>query len=113
MINPSLSRRLLGVLPMALPVLALAACAANPADAQSSTPARTAEVRRACAQTMGLNPADIDFDMCVSSLQQTMASLDQAALVERDRRACMAKGFEPGTREFALCVVDAEQIASS
>jgi hypothetical protein len=37
-----------------------------------------------------------------------MAGLDQAALVQRDRRACMAKGLVPNTSEFALCVVDAE-----
>jgi hypothetical protein len=94
----------------------LAACAATPADAQSSTPGRTAEARQACNKTMGLNPANAEFDMCVASLQQTMASLDQAALVERDRRACMAKGLQPDTREFALCViedVDVEQLAGN
>jgi len=100
-------------LPILASALVLAACAANPADAQSSTPARTTQARQACATTMGLNPANIDFDMCVASLQQTMAGLDQAALVERDRRACMAKGLEPNTSAFALCVVDAEQISSN
>lgn len=109
------SRRLVSGLPIVASALVLVACAINPADAQSSTPARTAEARQACAKTMGLNPADADFDMCVASLQQTMASLDQAALVERDRRACMAKGLQPNTREFALCVideVDVEQLAA-
>jgi len=103
----------MGGLPVLAAALMLAACAVNPADAQSSTPARTAQARQACATTMGLNPANADFDICVASLQQTMAGLDQAALVERDRRACVAKGLVPNTREFALCVVDAEQIASN
>ena len=106
------SQRLLSGLPILASVLVLAACAANPADAQSSTAGRTAQARQACATTMGLNPANTDFDMCVASLQQTMAGLDQTALVERDRRACMARGLTPDTREFALCVVDAEPVAN-
>jgi hypothetical protein len=93
--------------------LILAACAINLADAQSSTPGRAAQARQACENTMGLNPANYDFDRCVASLQQTMASLDQASLIEADRRACMAKGLVPDTREFALCVVDAEQISAN
>ena len=102
------SRRQMSGLPILASALVLAACAINPADAQSSTAGRTAQARQACATTMGLNPANSDFDMCVASLQQTMAGLDQAALVERDRRACMAKGLVPNTSDFALCVVDAE-----
>jgi hypothetical protein len=62
---------------------------------------------------MGLNPANADYDMCVASLLQTMAGMDQSALVERDRNACMQRGLQPNTREFALCVVDAEQVASN
>jgi hypothetical protein len=100
-------------LPMLASSLLLAACAMNPADAQSSTPGRMAEARQACAHTMGLNPANADYDMCVASLLQTVAGMDQATLVERDRRACMQRGFQPNTREFALCVVDAEQVASN
>ncbi len=73
------SRQLMRGLPMLASSLVLAACAINPADAQSSTPARTAQARQACATTMGLSPANTDYDMCVASLQQTMAGLDQAA----------------------------------
>lgn len=105
-------QRLTSGLPILASALVLAACAINPADAHSSTPARTAQARQACQTTMGLNPANADFDMCVASLQQTMAGLDQAALVERDRRACMSRGLEPNTPDFALCVVDAEQVAA-
>jgi uncharacterized lipoprotein YajG len=93
--------------------LVLAACATNPADAQSSTPERTAEAHQACANTMGLNPANTDYDMCVTSLLQTIAGMDQASLVQRDRRACMQRGLQPNTREFALCVVDAERVATN
>jgi hypothetical protein len=107
------SLQLVRCAPMLASALVLAACAVNPADAQSSTPARTAQARQACATTMGLNPANTDFDLCVSSLLQTMAGMDQAALVERDRQACMQRGLQPNTREFALCVVDAAQVASN
>lgn len=101
------------ILPVLASSLVLAACAMNPADAQSSTPGRVAQAHHACGATMGLNPADSDYDMCVTSLLQTVAGLDQASLVERDRRACMQRGLQPNTSEFALCVVDAEQVASS
>ena len=107
----SQAQRLMSDLPILASALILAACAVSPADAQSSTPARTAQAREACATTMGLNPANVDYDLCVASLQQTIAGLDQAALVERDRRACMAKGLEPNTSAFALCVVDAGHLA--
>jgi hypothetical protein len=100
-------------LPMLASSLVLAACAINPADAQSSTPARTAQARQACATTMGLNPANADYAMCVASLEQTVAGLDQASLVERDRNACMQHGLQPNTPAFALCVVDAEQVVSN
>jgi hypothetical protein len=107
------SRHLIRYLSMLASTLVLAACAVNPADAQSSTPARTAQARQACATTMGLNPANEDYDMCVTSLLQTIAGLDQATLVERDRRACMQRGLQPNTREFALCVVNTEQVESN
>jgi hypothetical protein len=90
-------------------VLFLAACGSNPADAQSSTPERIAEVQHACATTMQLDPSEELFEGCAASLTQTLAAMDQTQLVERDRRACMQRGFQPGTREFALCVVDAQQ----
>jgi hypothetical protein len=106
--NPAKLRSLARRMAIIIPGLVLAACAMNPADAQSSTPTRVADAHRACAQTMGLNPADTDYQMCVGSLLQTLASLDQASLVQRDRQACMQRGLQPGTRDFATCVVDAE-----
>lgn len=100
--------RLSRLLALTAPGLMLAACAMNPADAQSATPARVTQVHQICAKTMGLNPANSDFDMCSTSLLQTLAGLDQASLVQRDRSACLQHGLQPGTKEFALCVVDAE-----
>jgi hypothetical protein len=88
--------------------LALAACATNPADAQSSTPGRTAQVAEICRVTMGLNPANYDYEMCRLSLLQTVASLDRAELIARDRQVCAQRGLAPNTPAFSTCVVDAE-----
>jgi hypothetical protein len=83
------------------------------AEAPAQTAKQVGQVRQACATTMGLSPADADYDMCVGRLQRTMARMDQAAQVERDRDACMQRGLQPGTSKFALCVVDAGQAASN
>jgi hypothetical protein len=107
------AKRLLRALPVIGCSLALTACAMNPADARSSTPGRTAEAGQICQTSMGLSPSNTDYDMCQLSLLQTMANLDQASLVERDRQACMQHGLTPNTREFALCVVDAEHPTSN
>jgi hypothetical protein len=84
----------------------LSACAGNPTQAESLSADQSAQVHHACAQTMGLEPSEADYSMCTRSLRQTLAGLEQAKLVEQDRRVCMSKSFQPGTREFALCVVN-------
>ena len=91
----------------------MAACAPNPADAESSTPARVTQVREICADTMHLNPTEADHEACVDSLLQTLAGMDEARLVQSDRQTCMNQGLRPGTREFAICVVDREQPATN
>jgi hypothetical protein len=83
------------------------------AEAPAQTAKQVAQVRQACATTMGLNPANADYDMCVARLQRTIVRMDQAALVERDRNACTQRGLQPDTRKFALCVVDAGQVPSN
>jgi len=107
------SGQLMRGLPILASSLVLAACAINPADAQSSTPARTAQVREACATTMGLSPADSDYQMCVQSLLQTMSSMDQPTLAARDRTVCLRQGLQPDTRKFDDCVGNAGQVASN
>ena len=83
------------------------------AEAPAQTAKQIGQVREACTTTMGLNPADADYDMCVARLERTIVRMDQAAQVERDRNACMRSGLEPDTSKFALCVVDAEQVPSN
>jgi hypothetical protein len=106
------SRRLIRGLPMLASSLLLTACAINPADAQSSTAPRVAQAREACADTMGLSPADTDFQMCVQSLLQTISSMDQPRLAARDRNVCLQQGLQPDTRQFDECVGNAGQVAS-
>ena len=72
-----------------------------------------AQVHQACAGAMQLNPSEALYEGCVGSLLQTLSQMDQAQLVERDRRACAARGLQPGTPAFATCVVDAEEPIAS
>jgi hypothetical protein len=83
------------------------------AEAPAQTAKQVDQVHQACAVTMGLNPANADYDMCVARLQRTVVRIDQAAQLERDRNACMQGGLQPDTSKFALCVLDAEQVASN
>ncbi len=90
-------------------VLALAACAPNPANASSAPPAVIAAAAHACADTMGLNPSEAEYAMCTRELLRTVRQLDRPRLVAQDRAACAARGLQPGTTDFALCVVAENQ----
>jgi len=109
-LRPAATMRLIPILGAAL---AVAACAPSPADAQSSTPGRVAAAQQACAGAMHLDPSGMDHEVCVDSLLQTLGEMDQARLVQSDRLACMNRGLQPGTRDFAICVVDREQPADN
>ena len=75
--------------------------------AENST--RIAREHQACAVIMGLHkPGDL-YDTCIKSLNKTLSEFDQARQVSKDRSACIQEGRQPGTRAFALCVVNAEQ----
>ena len=70
---------------------------------------RMAQEQHACAVVMGLRqPGDL-YDTCIRSLDKTLSELDQARLALTDRSACAREGLKPGTRAFAVCVVNAEQ----
>ena len=64
--------------------------------------------QHACSVVMGLHqPGDL-YDTCVRSLNKTLSELDRARLDPTDGSACAHEGLEPGTRAFAVCVVNAE-----
>jgi len=88
-------------------LLASSGTVANAAETSS----RMAQERHACAVVMGLHePGDL-YDTCVRSLKKSLSELDQARLARSDRSGCAERGFIPGTRAFAVCVVAAEQAA--
>jgi hypothetical protein len=65
--------------------------------------------QHACSVVMGLHqPGDL-YDTCVRSLNKTLSELGRAQLASTDGSACTHEGLEPGTRAFAVCVVNAEQ----
>ena len=89
--------------------LALAACASYPANADSAPPAAIAAVDHACAVTMGLNPSEAEYSLCTRRLLETVAGLERPQRVARERAACLARGLQVGTPDFALCVVAQNQ----
>ena len=110
-LNPSgrLNRRT----PRSVKIIAAAAvallAAANTFASAAENSTRMAREHHACAVIMGLHqPGDL-YDSCIRSLEKTLSELDQAKLVSTDRTRCAQESLKPGTRAFAVCVVDAEQ----
>jgi hypothetical protein len=100
----------ISVFGLAVPMLV--ACASGPSTASEMSPEREATIHHACADIMGLRPGQSDYQMCSLSLQQTAASIDAGHDVDRHRQACAGKGLAPDTKEFAVCVVDAENASA-
>ena len=110
-LNPSgrLNRRT----PRSVKIIAAAAvallAAANTFASAAENSTRMAREHHACAVIMGLHqPGDL-YDTCIRSLDKTLSELDQAKLVSTDRTRCAQESLKPGTRAFAVCVVDAER----
>jgi hypothetical protein len=70
---------------------------------------RMAQEHHACAVVLGLDPSGDRYETCVRSLERSLSEWDQERMVESQRSACDAKGLEPGTPAFAVCVVNAGQ----
>ena len=88
--------------------IALLGAASSFAGAAETT-RRMAQEQHACTVVMGLHqPGDL-YDTCIRSLNKTLSGLDQARQASKNRTACVQEGMLPGTRAFALCVVNAEQ----
>jgi hypothetical protein len=93
---------------IAIAAVALFAAASTFAGAAENS-TRTGREHHACAVIMGLHqPGDL-YDTCIRSLDKTLSELDQAELVSTHRAGCAQEGLKPGTRAFAVCVVDAER----
>jgi hypothetical protein len=102
------SAKLVGIAALA----ALVASSGGVANATENSP-QMAREQHACAVVMGLHePGDL-YDTCIRSLNKSLSQFDQARLVPIDRSGCAERGFTPGARAFAVCVVTAEQTAGN
>ena len=102
------SAKLVGIAALA----ALVASSGGVANATENSP-QMAREQHACAVVMGLHePGDL-YDTCIRSLNKSLSQFDQARLAPIDRSECAKRGFTPGTRAFAVCVVTAEQTAGN
>jgi hypothetical protein len=101
-----------GVSVFGLAMPRLVACASGQSRAGEVPLAREAIIDHACKDIMGLRPGEYDYQMCSLSLQQTAASIDAAHNIDRHRQACAERGFSPGTKDFAVCVVEAENTSA-
>ena len=89
----------------AIALLASANTFANAAENSS----RIAQEHHACAVVMGLDSPGRRYDICIRTLDRSLAEQDHARLVQTGRSACVQKGLQPGTPTFAVCVLAAEE----
>ncbi len=75
--------------------------------------ADASRIQHACAVDMGLNTSEAPYQVCVASLQQDVAALQGDLTIQAERQACMARGLQPGTSDFALCLVRASNPAAA
>jgi hypothetical protein len=92
-------------------ILGITSLAATSASAAAADTGGRGQVPQICSQTMGLAPTSLAYDDCVRSLNQTLASVDAQQATERGRSLCINRGLAPGSQDFAVCVVKAEQAA--
>jgi hypothetical protein len=105
------SRAVRASIPMAIGLVAaagVAGCAsAGPYNPARLAPAQLSQVQQICRSIMGI-PAGIGLSVdCVGNLSQSAAALRQGDAQGRSlaaaRRACLAKGLEPGDPALAVC----------
>ena len=75
----------------------------------AENPAPLAQEQHACAVVLGLDPSERRYEACIRSLERSLSEWNYARLVSTDRSACARDDLQPGTRAFAVCVVNAEQ----
>jgi len=84
-----------------------------PVAAGAAETSRTQEALElhACADDLGLNPADEDYSDCVRVLDRSLMGVDATRRIEGERASCSENGLQPGSREFAVCVAKAALVA--
>ena len=113
-----LSRRRLRISLLMIPCLAIGGGALHAQTAQAAAPDRGAEASRICRDTMGLNPANAPYGMCVNSLAENVPSADRSTFsaqaanfrspegtpLSAAEASCAQFGIKSGTEAFGTCV---------
>jgi hypothetical protein len=89
--------------------LALQGCASGDQRTDTIQPAHMAKIQQACRDVMGFNPGEVLHRDCLTSLGQSIASVEGASAqpslqTSRERDACARIGLTPGTAVFHTCV---------
>ena len=82
---------------------------ADPAQAS----ARMAREHHACSIVMGLHRPGELYDACIRSLDKSLFELDQEQMISKGWRTCAKDRLNPGTPDFADCVLDVQLTRAS
>jgi hypothetical protein len=77
--------------------------------AEAASAPRAAIENHACAEVLGLNPTEADYQACAISLDRTLSLADDAQAAARHRSGCAQQGLNPNTAAFATCVVETSE----
>jgi hypothetical protein len=88
--------------------IALLASAGTVANAEENS-TRLAQEQHACAVVLGLDSSGRRYDACIRSLERSISEWDYVRTVSTDRGVCARQGLQPGTPDFSVCVINAEQ----
>ena len=119
-----------GMKSAALACVSIAAYAIQPTyNPQHLNAAQISQVDKICQTVMGLRPSDAltdnlwpgnpdhgsstnEYRGCVASLSQSMENIAAARAESQADQNCRAKGFEPGSSDFAVCALQAVEAKS-
>lgn len=106
-IRDQITRRLLRVraslmLSGVMSALIITGCAAaGPFDPEGLGPRQADRIGQICHQTMGLEPGEGQFDLCVGSLSRELRGEHQASALIAARRGCLGRGLPVGSPALA------------
>lgn len=93
-------------LPILLGFSALVAAGGCAAQTGTQTPRQAALVRATCEGIMRVGHSAVDLAACTQSLSDSLAAREEGYVAVQSDKACAAQGFQPGTAQFATCVLD-------
>ncbi len=111
--------------------MSIVACAsAAPYNPDQLGTGEVGRVAAICQDVMGLDPSEpLTYGMhtgvsnldtwtshyrgCISSLSDSLASVDSAQAASQAQQACRAKGLEPGSPDLAVCILQSTESTPS